>query len=229
MSITRPSQWFQRQASDPFVRARAADGLRARSAFKLQELQRQHGLLRRGAVVLDLGAAPGGWAQVAAAAVGPAGRVVAVDLLPIDPLPGVHVVTGDARDPLVLERVRALARHGAAGADVADNDVVDDNGDDDQPAFDVLLSDMAHSFTGHRSADVARVQALCEFALEAAAHPWVLRNGGNLVCKFLRGAGEHELRALCQQLFTKVVVDKPKASRKESSEAYLVCLGFKRH
>eukprot|EP00842_Homolaphlyctis_polyrhiza_P001765 jgi/Hompol1/258/HPOL_001147-RA len=257
MSITRPSQWFQRQASDPFVKSRVQHNYRSRSAFKLKELVEKHRFIRPGDVVLDLGAAPGGWTQVALEAVNAPvetknkskndttasttttvrkGRAIAVDIMGIDPIPGADIIIGDVQSPLILQQIRAIALQHAA-ADPSLNTKAESATDAKQdelvvqpvtPVIDVLISDMAHPFSGHRTTDVARVKGLCEFALEIASHPWLLKRGGDFVCKFMRGEGETELKDLCKSLFAKVIFEKPKASRKDSSEAYLVCLGYKR-
>ncbi|KAK5666509.1 hypothetical protein BDV3_006171 [Batrachochytrium dendrobatidis] len=230
-------QWFNRQASDPFVKNRIKWNLRSRSAFKLKELQSKYNFMKPGQVVLDLGAAPGGWTQVALDAVWPDraqssssdsilsrpkptkhassatvdGRVIAVDLLPIEPIDGAEILLGDVHEDAVLQQIYTLAAYPYQP---------------EGPVVDVVLSDMAHSFTGHRSTDAARVQNLCEFALSVASHPWLLKPGGNFLCKYLRGDGDQELKKLCQSRFQQVIVTKPKASRQGSAEAYFLCLGF---
>ncbi|KAH6560814.1 hypothetical protein BASA83_005763 [Batrachochytrium salamandrivorans] len=266
-SITRPGQWFNRQSNDPFVKSRIKANFRSRSAFKLKELQEKHLFMKPGQVVLDLGAAPGGWTQVALDAVWPShttislsstsssssllahessssnaevslepsptlqttvkssqkpssrhprpsriGRVIAVDLLGMEPIDGAEILTGDVQDEQVLQEIYALAAYPYTPQG---------------PAVDVVISDMAHSFTGHRSTDAARVQSLCEFALGVAGHPWLLKPGGSFLCKYLRGDGDQDLRELCQSQFEKVIATKPKASRQGSAEAYFLCLGFK--
>ncbi|KAJ3213736.1 hypothetical protein HDU67_002534 [Dinochytrium kinnereticum] len=199
-SVTSAKQWIARQSSDPYVKAAARENMRSRASFKLEQMQKGYELIRRNDVVLDLGASPGGWTQVAARHVRK-GRVVAIDLLPIDPIPGAVILQGDMVDPSVQSRV--IDALGGKGANV-------------------VLSDMAHSFTGNRGADVARVQTLCEVALEVAER--VLRPGGNFVCKFIQGEGSDELRNKLIGRFARVIYDKPPASRSDSAEGYMICL-----
>ncbi|KAJ3174003.1 hypothetical protein HDU87_007217 [Geranomyces variabilis] len=252
--MNSPKQWIARQSRDPFVKQRARDGYRSRAAYKLDDMQRRFSLIKRGAVVLDLGGAPGGWAQVAAKyaikqskpapaaaeqssppapttrpprAAATAGRVVSIDLLPIDPIPNVVCIQGDMTSPAVLATLQDAIRpaHGKASASSV-------AGSSSRPAttpfVDVVLSDMAHPFTGSRTADVARVIALCELALDVAERPEVLKRGGAFVCKFIQGEGDQELRQLLKSKFDKVAYEKPEASRSGSAEGYLVCLGYKR-
>lgn len=198
------SRWYQRQVSDPFVKAREQQGLRSRAAFKLTELIERDRLLRPGGVVLDLGASPGGWSQVAAPAVGPRGLVVAVDLLPMTPLSGVHFILGDCREEATIEAVA----DSLAGRPV-----------------DLVLSDMAPNLSGIRSADEARSLELVAIAFEACER--FLRPGGAVLVK----AFQHEdtERFLREQRtgFEKLVRRKPAASRRESREFYVVATGFK--
>lgn len=198
------SRWYQRQASDPFVKARELQGLRSRAAFKLTELIERDRLLRPGGVVLDLGASPGGWSQVAAPAVGPRGLVLAVDLLPMTPLPGVQFILGDCRDDATIEAVCASL----AGRPV-----------------DLVLSDMAPNLSGIRSADEARSLELVAVAFEACRR--FLKPGGSLLVK----AFQHEdtERFLREQRtgFEKLIRRKPAASRRESREFYVVASGFR--
>ncbi|KAJ3133841.1 hypothetical protein HDU90_005449 [Geranomyces variabilis] len=247
-TTTSPKQWIARQSRDPFVKQRARDGYRSRAAYKLEDMQRRFSLIKRGAVVLDLGGAPGGWAQVAAkyaikqskpapdavqspilshppaAAAAAAGRVVSIDLLPIDPISNVICIQGDMTSPAVLATLQSAIRppHGKASASSVGSSKPA------TPVVDVVLSDMAHPFTGSRTADVARVIALCELALEVAERPEVLKRGGAFVCKFIQGEGDQELRQLLKSKFDKVAYEKPEASRSGSAEGYLVCLGYKR-
>jgi len=192
-------RWLERQARDPFVKRAKAEGYRARSVYKLEEMDRRFGLLRTGARVLDIGAAPGSWSQYAARR---GCRVVAVDLLEVEPIPGVEVVRGDVRDPAVQAGLRA--RLGG-------------------PA-DVVLSDLAPNTTGDRVTDRLRSEAVCEDIL--AFVPEVLAPGGALVLKLLRGA-EAVVVPRARVLFAKVHHVRPRATRAESSEIYLVCTGFR--
>jgi len=196
-------RWLERQARDPFVKDARAKGYRSRAAFKLIQLDDRFRLLRKGARVLDLGAAPGGWAQVAARRVGAQGRVVAVDVQVLPPIPGVVIVHGDARDAATLDRIRAAL---------------------DGPA-DVVLSDMAAAATGDRDTDHVRVLALAEAAFELARG--VLAPGGAFVCKVLQGGAAAGLLGAIRRDFRAARHAKPAASRAESREVYLVAQGFR--
>lgn len=197
------TRWLIRQLNDPYVRAAKVRGYRSRAAFKLLELDERFRLLRPGLRVLDLGAAPGGWTQVALAKVGPAGRVVGVDLLPLDPIPGAVLIRGDLTDPEVL--ARAVAELGGPP--------------------DLVLSDMAPNTTGHAATDHLRIVALAEAAAEAALGH--LAPGGAFVCKVFQGGAEREVLEPLKRAFASVRHAKPPASRKESAETYLVAQGFR--
>jgi 23S rRNA (uridine2552-2'-O)-methyltransferase len=196
-------RWLERQLNDPYVRAAREGGLRSRSAFKLMELDDKHHLLRRGARVLDLGAAPGGWTQVATERTAPTGRVVAVDLLPMDPIPGATLVQGDFGD----ESVEAVALAALGGA------------------ADLVLSDMAPNTTGHGATDHLRIMALAELALDTALK--ALSPGGGFVAKVFQGGGERGFLESLKRNFRAVRHAKPPASRKDSSELYVVAIGFR--
>jgi 23S rRNA (uridine2552-2'-O)-methyltransferase len=200
-------RWLERQRRDPYVAEARRQGYRSRAAFKLKELDDRLHLLKPGARVVDLGAAPGGWTQVAAERTGAAssdkGRVVAVDLLPMDPIPGAVVIQGDVE----AAGTGALIVAALGG-----------------PA-DVVLSDMAAPATGHASTDHLRTLALAEAAAALAVE--LLRPGGALLVKLFRGRDEGELLAAIKRDFTTVRWVKPPASRSESSEAYLVATGFR--
>ena len=194
-------RWLTRQLNDPYVQAAHAAGWRSRAAFKLIELDERFGLLKRGARVLDLGAAPGGWSQVARNR--GVGIVVAVDLLPIAPIPGVSFIEGDFTDPVVQTRLTA-----ALGG----------------PA-DLVLSDMAPNATGHAATDHLRIIALAE---EAAAFALsILAPGGAFLAKVWQGGTERELLATLKKSFARVRHAKPPASRPESRELYVVAQGFR--
>jgi 23S rRNA (uridine2552-2'-O)-methyltransferase len=196
-------RWLERQHKDPYVKEAKAKGYRSRAAFKLVELDQKLHLLKSGARVLDLGAAPGGWSQVAAKKVGPAGAVVAIDILPVEPIAGVTIFHGDATDPAFEPKLRE-----ALGG----------------PA-DLVLSDMAASTTGHRATDHLRTLALFEAALDIAEA--MLKPGGAFVGKVFRGGAANEVLARIKQRFREVKHVKPPASRAESVELYLVAKGFK--
>ena len=196
-------RWLERQHKDPYVKSARSKGYRSRAAFKLAEMDTRFHLLRKGARVLDLGAAPGGWSQVAAQKVGAAGKVVAIDLLAMEPIADVTIIQGDASDP-ALWPVLQEALGGAA---------------------DVVLSDMAAPTTGHRATDHLRTLALLEAALEIAEG--MLKPGGAFVGKIFRGGASNEVLARIKQRFREVKHVKPPASRAESVELYLVAVGFK--
>lgn len=201
------TRWLQRQLNDPYVEEAKRQGYRSRAAFKLIEIDDRCRFLKPGCVVIDLGAAPGGWCQVAAARVKAGegkGKVVAADLTDIEPIPGVTFMQVDVTDAEAGERVRDAL--GGARADV-------------------VLSDMAASSTGHRQTDHLRVVALAEAALDIAED--VLKPGGAYLAKVLQGGASGDLLARLRQSFAKVAHVKPKASRQESSEIYVLATGFR--
>ena len=195
--------WLQRQLNDPYVRAAVAAGLRSRAAFKLKELDDKFHLLKPGGRVVDLGAAPGGWVQVALAVVGDRGKVVALDILPMDPLAGATMLLGDFQDEAAEQAVLAAL---------------------DGPA-DLVLSDMAPNTTGHGATDHMRIMGLAELALDFAIK--VLAPNGAFVAKVFQGGSEKALLDRLKQNFSSVKHAKPPASRKDSSELYVVATGFK--
>ncbi len=198
---TAQQMWLRRQLNDPYVRAAQAQGWRSRAAFKLIELDDRYHLISKGARVVDLGAAPGGWSQVAAKR--GAGPIVGVDLLPVEPVKGAQFLTGDFNDPDMPGRLQA-----ALGG----------------PA-DLVLSDMAPNTTGHTATDHIRIIALAELALDFALH--VLAPGGGFVAKVLQGGSERQLLEPMKRAFASVRHAKPPASRKDSSEMYVVAKGFR--
>lgn len=204
-----PSQkhWLERQLNDPFVREAKRLGLRARSAFKLAEIDDKYRILRPGMQVVDLGAAPGSWSQVAARRIKAEegkGRVIAMDLHGMDPIPGVRVFKKDFLDA----DAPGLLRQALAGEQA-----------------DVVLSDMAAHATGHRQTDHLRIMALCEAALHFARE--VLKPGGAFLCKVLRGGTENELLSEMKRDFAVVRHVKPKASRGDSAELFVLATGFR--
>ncbi len=199
-------RWLERQLNDPYVARARREGLRARAAYKLIEIDDKHRLLKSGARVVDLGAAPGGWSQVAAKRVGLAhgrGRVVAIDLLEMAPIAGVDFVRRDFLDPRAPEEIKALLGGPA----------------------DVVLSDMAANATGHRKTDHLRIMALAEATAEFARE--VLVPGGAFLCKVLQGGTEAALLAALKRDFAAVKHVKPAASRADSAELYLLATGFR--
>lgn len=203
-------RWLERQLNDPYVARAKREGYRSRAAYKLIEIDDKHRLLRPGQRVVDLGAAPGGWSQIAAARAGSAGerrhagaRVVGIDLLDIEPLPGVDFTVLDFLDPLAPGRLTAML----AG-----------------PA-DVVLSDMAANATGHRKTDHLRIMGLAEAAAEFARA--VLAPGGAYLAKVLQGGTEGGLLADLKRDFSAVRHVKPAASRADSSELYVLATGYR--
>ena len=197
------SRWLARQLNDPYVAEAKAKGYRSRAAFKLIELDDKFHFLKPGARVLDLGAAPGGWSQVARARIATSGKVLGVDILDIEPLTGVEMLKLD----LTSAEAPALIREAFGG-----------------PA-DVVLSDMAAPTTGHRPTDHLRTTVLFESALELTEG--VLKPGGTFVGKVFQGGAAPELLARLKKSFREVRHVKPPASRAESVELYLVALGFR--
>ncbi len=194
-------RWLERQLNDPYVVAAKAQGWRSRAAFKLIELDDRYHLIRKGARVLDLGAAPGGWSQVAVRR--GAGQVVGLDLLPVDPVPGATFLLGDFHDADMPVRLQALLGGPA----------------------DLVLSDMAPNTTGHTATDHLRIMALAELALDFACQ--VLTPGGAFVAKVFQGGAERQLLAPLKLRFATVRHAKPEASRKDSSELYVVATGYR--
>ena len=194
-------RWLSRQLNDPYVLAARKQGWRSRAAFKLIELDERFSLLAPGMRVVDLGAAPGGWAQVAVRR--GAARVVGIDLLPVEPIPGATILQGDFNDPTVAASLRPLLGGPA----------------------DLVLSDMAPNTTGHAATDHLRIIALAELALAFAIH--VLAPDGRFVAKVFQGGSEKQMLTPMKQVFASVRHAKPPASRRESSELYVVASGFR--
>lgn len=196
-------RWLERQLNDPYVHAAKSKGYRSRAAFKLIELDSKFHFLKKGARILDLGAAPGGWTQVAAQRIGETGHIVAIDILEMEPMPGIQIFHADLTDPDIPAQLKQ-----ALGG----------------PA-DVVLSDMAASTTGHRATDHIRTTALLEAAFDLAED--VLKPGGIFVGKAFQGGATGDLLARIKKNFDDVKHVKPPASRAESVELYLVAQGFK--
>ena len=200
------TRWLQRQLNDPYVQEAKRLGLRSRSAFKLIDIDDQHKILFPGARVVDLGAAPGGWSQIAAERVEAdkgEGKVVAIDVHAIEPIAGVTFLHADFYDDDAPDRLKE-----ALGGQA-----------------DVVMSDMAAHATGHRKTDHMKIMALCEAALEFACE--VLKPGGVFLAKVLRGGTENELLAEIKRSFRSVKHVKPESSRADSAELYLLATGFK--
>jgi 23S rRNA (uridine2552-2'-O)-methyltransferase len=203
--------WLTRQISDPYVARAKREGFRSRAAFKLAEIDARYKVLKSGARVVDLGAAPGGWSEIAAQRVGTSGRVVALDILDMKPVPGVEFLQLDFLDPSAPERLQAMLGGGVAGKA--------------QATADVVLSDMAANATGHRQTDHLRIMALAEAAADFARR--VLAPGGAFLCKVLQGGAETKLLAELKRDFSSVKHVKPPASRADSAELYLLAKGFR--
>jgi len=200
--LTPSSQrWVARQLNDPYVQAAQAQGYRSRAAFKLLELDEKYRLIGKGALVVDLGAAPGGWAQVALAR--GAAAVVGIDLLPVIPVAGAQFIEGDFTAEGMEARLAALLGGKA----------------------DLVLSDMAPNTTGHVATDHIRIMALADLALAFAVE--VLRPGGAFVAKLFQGGAERDMLNQLKLRFRTVRHAKPPASRKDSKEMYVVATGFR--
>ena len=200
---TSSTRWLQRQLNDPYVISAKKDGYRSRAAYKLLQLDEKFGLLKKGLAVVDLGAAPGGWTQVLVTALGPRGKVLAVDVIEMDAMGGAQTLVGDVTDLETETAIRA-ALGGPAG---------------------LVLSDMAPPATGHRATDHLRIIALAEVALDLAKS--VLSPGGGFVAKVWQGGAEQELLAAMKRDFAVVRHAKPEASRSDSAEMYVVATGYR--
>ena len=196
------TRWLERQLNDPYVKRAKAENYRSRAAYKLIELDERFGFLKGVRAVVDLGIAPGGWSQVVRRKV-PQASIVGIDLLPTDPIDGVSILQMDFMDDTAPDRLKE-----ALGADA-----------------DLVMSDMAANTVGHQQTDHLRTMALVEAGLEFARE--VLRPGGAYVAKVLAGGADHDLVAELKRSFTTVKHAKPPASRKDSSEWYVVAQGFK--
>ena len=195
------AKWLERQLNDPYVVQAKAEGWRSRAAFKLIEIDERFHLLKRGAKVVDLGCAPGGWVQVALKR--GASFVAGVDLLPVDPLPGAELLQADFTDPAIGQQLMDMM----------------------QGKPDVVLSDLAHNTVGHRQTDHLKIMALLEMASDFALDN--LRPGGAFVAKAFQGGETEHLLLKLKLSFDTVKHMKPKSSRADSSEIYIVALGFK--
>ncbi len=197
-------RWLKRHVNDPYVQKSKREGYRSRSAYKLTEIDDRDKLFRPGSVVVDLGAAPGGWSQVLAKRMNGQGRIVAIDLLEMEPVPGVTFIKGDFASRAGLEAVQAAL---------------------DGRRADLVLSDMAPNMTGIAMTDQARQMELAEIARDfALLH---LKLDGALLIKIFQGAGYDEYHLSLRRAFHKVMVRKPDASRGESAELYLLARGLK--
>ncbi len=197
------TKWLQRQLNDPYVQQAKRDGYRSRAAYKILEIDEKFHLFKPNQRILDLGAAPGGWSQVAMQKIGKKGAIYGIDLLEIEPMAGAEFVVMDFTDDDAPDRIKAMIGGPA----------------------DVVLSDMAANTTGHTPTDHLRIMNLCELAYDFAVQ--VLNPGGSFVCKVLKGGTENDLLAMMKRDFDTVKHAKPQASRKDSAESYVVAVGFR--
>ncbi|MCY1534871.1 Ribosomal RNA large subunit methyltransferase E [compost metagenome] len=197
-------RWLDEHVNDPYVKRAQKDGLRSRASYKLIELNEKDKLIHPGMLVMDLGSAPGGWSQVAGRLVGEKGRVLASDILPMDPLDNVDFIQGDFTDDAVFQQIL---------------DKLDGN------QSDLIISDIAPNISGVAAADQASSMYLVELVLDMVRQ--VLKPNGNFVAKVFQGEGSDEFLKDVRTSFEKVVIRKPEASRPRSREVYLVGKGFK--
>jgi 23S rRNA (uridine2552-2'-O)-methyltransferase len=198
------SSWLQRHVSDPFVKQAQRDGYRSRSAYKLTELNDKDRLIRPGMRIMDLGSAPGGWSQVAGKLVGAKGRVLATDILPMDPIKNVDFIQGGFTDDAVVAKLLEWLGGGK---------------------FDLIVSDIAPNITGIDSADQASSMNFLELALDTVRK--TLKPGASFVAKMFQGSGSDQYIKELRTSFEKVLIRKPAASRAESREVYIVAKGYK--
>lgn len=202
-AMKKRSQWMQAHLKDEYVRKAKQEGYVSRAAFKLHEIQDQDQILKPGMTVVDLGAAPGGWSQVASEIVGPKGRVIAIDLLPLEVSGQIHFIQGDFTDDAILAQLMEAL-----------------NGE----KVDVVLSDMSPNLSGQRVVDQPRIAYLVELALDCVSR--ILKPGGTFVAKFFQGEGIDPIMLTMKQRFKTFKTRKPKASRPKSREIYLLGKGF---
>ena len=200
--------WLQEHFDDEYVLKSQQDGYRSRAVYKLEEIQQKDQLIKPNMTVIDLGAAPGGWSQYATKLVGKNGRVIASDILDIDPLPFVEFILGDFTEESVLNEILSVLDTDTSG----------------NKKLDVVISDMAPNMSGVDSIDLPRSLYLCELALDMARE--VLKPGGSMVVKLFQGQGSDEYLRDVRSSFKKVKIRKPKASRARSKEVYVVAKNF---
>ncbi len=198
------SEWLRRHVNDPYVKQAQLDGYRSRSAYKLIELNEKDRLIKPGMRILDLGSAPGGWSQVAGKLVGRKGRVLATDILPMDPIVNVDFIQGDFNDEAVVARLLEWLDGGK---------------------FDLIISDIAPNLSGIDSADQAGSMYFLELALDTVRK--TLKSGATFAAKMFQGSGSDEYVKELRKSFEKVLIRKPAASRAQSREVYIVAKGFK--
>ncbi len=197
-------RWMQEHFDDEYVKMAQAQGYRSRAVFKLKEIQDKDQLIKPGMNIIDLGAAPGGWSQLARQLVGKKDKIIALDILPMDPIEGVDFIQGDFREQVVMDQLCAVLE----GATI-----------------NLVMSDMAPNMSGNKGVDQPRAIYLGELALETAKT--LLAKDGVFLVKLFHGAGFEEFYKDVTQTFAKVVIKKPKASRPRSNEVYILAKGFK--
>ena len=198
------SEWLRRHVNDPFVKQAQIDGYRSRSAYKLIELNEKDRLIKPGMRIMDLGSAPGGWSQVAGRLVGKKGRVLATDILPMDPVPNVDFIQGDFNDEAIVGQLLEWLDGGR---------------------FDLVISDIAPNLSGIDSADQAGSMYFLELALDIVRK--TLKPGATFAAKMFQGSGSDDYVKELRKSFEKVLIRKPAASRAQSREVYIVAKGFK--
>lgn len=197
-------RWLKEHFQDEYVRRAQREGYRSRAVYKLAEIQEKYQLIKPGMAVVDLGAAPGGWSQYALGLLGKKGRIVAMDILPIDALPGVKMVQGDFREDAVLQQLLKTL---------------------DGKAVDLVMSDIAPNISGVNAVDIPRAMYLAELAVDFADR--VVCAGGSLLIKVFQGEGSDALLRTIKERYSKVAVRKPKASRPRSREVYVLARDYK--
>jgi len=201
--------WLKEHFDDEFVRRSQQDGYRSRAIYKLIEIDQKDRLVKPGMTIIDLGAAPGGWSEYCVKKLGKKGTMVALDILPMEPIEGVTIIEGDFREDLVFDELMAVI-----------DSVANNSG-----KVDLVISDMAPNISGMGSVDMPRAYYLCELALELARQ--VLKPGGSLLVKLFQGEGFEAYNKALKTSFSKVVMRKPRASRARSREIYALATGFK--
>jgi 23S rRNA (uridine2552-2'-O)-methyltransferase len=197
-------QWMQEHFDDEYVKAAQAQGYRSRAVFKLAEIQEKDQLIKTGMNIVDLGAAPGGWSQFAQQRLGKNNKLIALDILAMEPIAGVEFIEGDFREQTVMDQLLTAL---------------------DGLAVHLVMSDMAPNMSGNKAMDQPRAMYLCELALDTAKN--ILTKNGCFLVKVFQGEGFEAFHREIQQYFTKVVIRKPKASRSRSNEVYILAKGFK--
>jgi len=200
--------WLKEHFDDEYVRRSQQDGYRSRAIYKLIEIDQKDHLVKPGMTIIDLGAAPGGWSEYCVKKLGKKGRMIALDILPMEPIDNVTIIQGDFREDAVFEELMNVMNDGRTENDQAD----------------LVISDMAPNISGMGSVDMPRAYYLCELALDLARQ--VLKPGGGLLVKLFQGEGFEAYNKALKSSFSKVVMRKPKASRARSREIYALATGF---